>query len=109
MESHDDSELSSSSSSSESESELVGHSSSSRRDCSKSLSHTNLPDHGRDEPSRSQTLGNSGELHPAISSGDFGKVVLLKANRKLTDHKKFIFLTKHFIPPCISSSSCQWL
>lgn len=37
--------------------------------------------------------------HIAISSGDFGKVVGLKLNRKLTDHEKYLFLTNHFVPP----------
>lgn len=41
----------------------------------------------------------SNELDPAISLGDFGKVVLLKANRKLTDHEKLFLLNNHFVPP----------
>ena len=38
-------------------------------------------------------------LHPAVSSGDSGKVVQLKASRELTDHEKLTLLTKHFVPP----------
>ena len=76
-----DSELSSVSSSSESEDdESMEH----------SKTHSNSPDpRGSNEP----------VLHPAVSSGDFGKVVQLKARRKVTDHEKLFLLTKHFIPP----------
>ena len=38
-------------------------------------------------------------LHPAVSSGNFGKVVQLKASRELTDYEKLTLLTKHFVPP----------
>ena len=48
---------------------------------------------------RWDTLGLSTELDPAVCSGDFGQVVLLKARRNLTDHEKFMLLTKHFVPP----------
>ena len=64
-----------------------------------SLIYSNLPSHGGGETSQVHTCDNSSELHPAVSSGDFGKVVLLKADRNLTDHEKFTLLTKHFIPP----------
>ena len=50
------------------------------------LIHSSLPDHGR---------GGSQISSEPISSGGFGKVVRLKASRKLTD----ILLTMHFIPP----------
>lgn len=52
--------------------------------------YSNLPDpHGSSEP----------VLYPVVSSGDFSKVVVLKARRKVTDHKKLFLLTKDFIPP----------
>ena len=57
--------------------------------------------HRRGEPS-SQTHSNSlggPVVHPAVGSGDFGKVVQLKASIKLTDHENLYLLTKHFIPP----------
>ena len=38
------------------------------------------------------------DLHPAISSGDFGRVVKLKTERNLTDNEKYVLLKKHFIP-----------
>ena len=41
-----------------------------------------------DSTSESQPQSNE---HVAISSGDFGKVVGLKVNRKLTDHEKYFF------------------
>ena len=94
-----DSELSSSSLS-ESENESVEGS----LQLSESLTHSNSSHHEGGEPSQSQSHSNSSGssepvLHPAVSSGDFGKVVQLKADRKLTDHEKLILLTKHFIPP----------
>ena len=41
---------------------------------------------------------NDTELHPAVTSGDFGKVVQLKALRKLTDNEKLVLLKQHFVP-----------
>ena len=35
---------------------------------------------------------NDTKLHPTVTSGDFGKVVQLKALRKLTDNEKFVLL-----------------
>ena len=35
------------------------------------------------------------DLHPAISSGDFGRVVKLKSERNLTDNEKYVLLKKH--------------
>ena len=72
---------------SESESELVERSSS-------SIHRSDDSGHGSGD-----TLGLSTELDPAVCSGDFGQVVLLKARRNLTDHEKFMLLTKHFVPP----------
>ena len=92
LEPHSDSELSTSSNS-PSESELVEQLSSRHDRSEESLIDSESPDSGRGESSGSSVL------HPAISSGDFGKVLPLKANRKLTEHEKFILLTKHFIPP----------
>lgn len=37
-------------------------------------------------------------LHPAVMSGDMGKVVKLQQERQLTDHEKYHALTKHFVP-----------
>ena len=37
-------------------------------------------------------------VNPAVLSGDFGKVVELKAHRSLTDHEKHVLLMQHFIP-----------
>ena len=48
--------------------------------------------------SRSSPGSSDPVLHSAVGSGDFGKVVQLKAYQKLTDHEKLILLTKHFIP-----------
>ena len=72
---------------SESGSELV-------EDSSSSIHHIDDSRHGSGD-----TLGLSTELNPAVCSGDFGQVVLLKARRNLTDHEKFMLLTKHFVPP----------
>jgi len=38
------------------------------------------------------------EMHPAILSGDFGRVIGLKAQRKVTDSEKFFLLKHHFVP-----------
>ena len=38
------------------------------------------------------------ELHPAVTSGDFGKVVELKKERALVDQEKYYLLKNHFIP-----------
>ena len=38
------------------------------------------------------------EMHPAILSGDFGRVVGLKAQRKVTDSEKFFLLKHHVVP-----------
>jgi hypothetical protein len=40
-----------------------------------------------------------GGMHPAICSGDLGKVVQLKAQRSLTENEKFFLLKHHFVPP----------
>ena len=37
-------------------------------------------------------------LHPAVSSGDLGKVALLMSQRALTDQDKYFLLTSHFTP-----------
>ena len=37
-------------------------------------------------------------LHPAVSSGDFGKVVQLKAQRELSNRGKFYLLKHYFVP-----------
>jgi len=47
-----------------------------------------------DHPSTSK---QTDDLH-IIKSGDFGKVVLLKACRSLTDDEKFFLLKHHFVP-----------
>ena len=39
----------------------------------------------------------SEEIHPAISSGDIGQVVRLKAQRPLTDSEKISVLENHFV------------
>ena len=43
-------------------------------------------------------LQGCGEMHPAVSSGDFGQVVWLKAQRNITDSEKFYLLKHHFVP-----------
>lgn len=37
-------------------------------------------------------------LHPAVTSGDMGRVMDLKKERQLTDREKYHMLTKHFTP-----------
>ena len=37
-------------------------------------------------------------IHPAVSSGDLGKVVLLMSQRALTDQDQYCLLTSHFSP-----------
>ena len=37
-------------------------------------------------------------MHPAMMSGDMGKVVKLQQKRKLRDDEKYHALTKHFVP-----------
>lgn len=37
-------------------------------------------------------------MHPAVSSGDFDRVVHLKAERDLADSEKFYLLNHHFVP-----------
>ena len=37
-------------------------------------------------------------MHPAMMSGDMGKVVKLQQERKLMDDEKHHALTKHFVP-----------
>ena len=66
---HSDSELSLS----DSENEL-------KQSSLESLIHSNLPGHGGGETSQVHTCDNSSELHPTVSLGDFGKVVLLKSD-----------------------------
>ena len=44
-------------------------------------------------------MGNTSvTMHPAVSSGDFDRVVHLKAERELTDSEKFYLLNHHFVP-----------
>ena len=44
-------------------------------------------------------IGNTSvTMHPAVSSGDFDRVVHLKAERELTDNEKFYLLNHHFVP-----------
>ena len=37
-------------------------------------------------------------MHPAVSSGDFGQVVQLRAQKDLTDSEKFFLLKHHSVP-----------
>ena len=101
-----DSNSSSTSSVSESENdELVEHSGHcDPSQMSQTLTPGDSPQHPRGEPSHVQPSGSSScssesTLHPSVSSGDFGKVVELKAERKLTNHEKQILLANHFVPP----------
>ena len=38
-------------------------------------------------------------LDPAVLSGDFKRVVLLKQSRALSNNEKYYLLTNHFVPP----------
>ena len=42
---------------------------------------------------------SEGALHPAVATGDLGKVVELKRGYNLTDNEKFFCLKNHFVPP----------
>ena len=60
---------------------------------SETLTLGDSPPYPRGEPFQAQHCGNSScssgsTLHLAVSSGRFGKVEQLKAERKLTDHEK---------------------
>ena len=46
----------------------------------------------------SSTGQSLASLHPSVSSGDFDKVVQLKAQRELTDREKFYLLKNHIVP-----------
>ena len=50
---------------------------------------------------------NKMDLHPAISSGDFGRVIKLKSERNLTDNEKYVLLIKHFIPAASYKFPCH--
>ena len=52
------------------------------------------------EPCPTRALESVPDSHSAIASGDFGKVVKLKATRayNLTDMDKYKLLTEHYIP-----------
>ena len=41
---------------------------------------------------------SSGEINPVIQSGDFGQIVKLKAQRSLTEDKKYCLMKHHFVP-----------
>ena len=47
------------------------------------------------------------DLHPAISSGDIGRVVKLKSERNLTDNEKYVLLKKLFIPAASYKFPCH--
>ena len=47
------------------------------------------------------------EVHPAICSGDFGKVIELASHRSLTDHEKYVLLKQHFIPTSSYKFPCR--
>ena len=51
-----------------------------------------------DSDGEEQTDTHLASMHPAVSSGDFGKVVQLKAQRELSDREKFYLLNHHFVP-----------
>ena len=53
---------------------------------------TDSDESGRDVQQQSE------DIHPAIGSGDFGRVVKLKAQRPLTDREKLFALENHFVP-----------
>eukprot|EP00731_Ephydatia_muelleri_P012055 Em0006g949a len=42
---------------------------------------------------------SEGALHPALATGDLGKVVELKRGYNLTDNEKYFCLKNHFVPP----------
>ena len=55
-------------------------------------------DQGASGPSTHLTGASQQEAHPAVCSGDFGKVVKLKANRSLSDNEKLALLKHCFVP-----------
>ena len=61
------------------------------------------------EPCGNSSGSSESLLHPVVSLGDFGKVIQLKVERKLTDHEKLILLAKHFIPPCNYKFPARWV
>ena len=52
-----------------------------------------------DEPGSQSDSEPTEEVHVAIRSGDFGKVVKLKQERRLTDQEKYLLLTQFSIAP----------
>ena len=68
-----------------------------------------LQEHGvsTDDPT-SGVSPTQQEIHPAISSGDFGQVVDLKATRSLSDDEKFTLLKHCFVPSsCYNFPTCE--
>ena len=53
---------------------------------------------GGELPEASSPCGYGSGMHPAVTSGDFGKVVLLKAERNLSKSEMVFLLNNHFIP-----------
>ena len=48
--------------------------------------------------SKNPVAYSESDIQGTISSGDFGRVVEMKAQVNLTDHQKFFLLKKHFVP-----------
>ena len=71
-------------------------------DASNSIDETELGRNAQHE--MESEIGNTSvTMHPAISSGDFDRVVHLKAERELTDSEKFYLLNHHFVPPLVTN------
>ena len=51
------------------------------------------------EPGNQSDSEPTEEVHVAIRSGDFGKVVKLKQERRLTDQEKYLLLTQFSVAP----------
>ena len=44
------------------------------------------------------TCDSSREINPVIQTGDFGKIVKLKAQRSLSEDEKYYLMKHHFVP-----------
>jgi len=49
----------------------------------------------------------SQEMHPAVCSGDFRKILGLKKERNLPDHERYLALKKHFVSSTSYKLPCR--
>ena len=83
----------------ESELEFDSYTTASNIDTGSDIVTEELPaDSGSSSSLDSSSSGSSSAIDPVVQSGDFGRVIKLKSERRLLDAEKYYLLKHHFVP-----------